>query len=314
MAEMLTPYLSVVVPCFNEEAVLTELYRRLNETCVPYADRGYEIVLVDDGSRDATWATIEGLHAQDPRVRGLRFSRNFGHGMALTAGLDACRGERIFIIDADLQDPPELLPDMMMRMDAGADVVYGQRVKREGEGWFKVVSARLFYRLLDSLSDLPIPRDTGDFRLMNRKVLNALRAMPETARYVRGMVAWVGFNQVPLPYERKSRFAGQTHYTLEKMLRLALDALTGFSNRPLRLAFYFALLMLLFSFIVFLIVVWAYIEHNTVRGWASLALLFTGSQALQWFMIGLLGEYVGRIYQESKQRPKYIVASRTEET
>ena len=313
MAGMSTPYLSVVVPCFNEEAVLDELYRRLTEACAPYVDRDYEIVLVDDGSRDATWANIQALHARDPRIHGLRFSRNFGHGMALTAGLDACKGERIFIIDADLQDPPELLPEMMARMDAGADVVYGQRVKREGESWFKVVSARLFYRLLDSLSDLPIPRDTGDFRLMNSKVLGALRAMPETARYVRGMVAWVGFNQVPLPYERKGRFAGQTHYTFEKMMRLALDALTGFSNRPLRLAFYFALLMLLFSVIVFFIVVWAYIEHNTVRGWASLALLFTGSQALQWFMMGLLGEYVGRIYQESKQRPKYIVASSTDE-
>ena len=247
-------------------------------------------------------------------VRGVRFSRNFGHGMALTAGLDACRGERIFIIDADLQDPPELLPEMMARMDAGADVVYGQRSKREGETWFKIVTARLYYRLLDSLSDLAIPRDTGDFRLINRKVLEALRAMPETARYVRGMVAWVGFNQVPLPYERKGRFAGQTHYTLEKMIRLALDGMTGFSIRPLRLAFYFALLMLLVSGIVALLIIWDYIEHRTVRGWASLALLFTGAQAVQWFMMGLLGEYVGRIYQESKQRPKYIVADRTAET
>ena len=305
---MAEPFLSVVVPCFNEQEVVDELYRRLSAVCETYAGRGYELVLVDDGSQDATWEKITALNRQDGRVRGLRFSRNFGHGKALTAGLDAARGERIFIIDADLQDPPELLHDMMARMDGGADVVYGQRNKREGETWFKLVTARLFYRLLDGLSDLPIPRNTGDFRLINRRVLMALKSMPETARYIRGMVAWVGFRQEPLPYDRKGRFAGKTHYTLEKMLRLALDALTGFSNRPLRLAFYFGLLMLFGSMAFAVYVVWAYIEHDTVRGWASLALLFTASQAVQWFILGLIGEYLSRVFEESKQRPKYIIA------
>ena len=304
-------FLSVVVPCYNEEAVIEELYNRLSAVCAPYAESGYEILLIDDGSHDTTWQKIEALHKSDTHVSGIRFSRNFGHGMALTAGLDASRGKRIFIIDADLQDPPELLDDMMMKMNDGADVVYGQRIRREGESWFKRNTARYYYRLIDYLSDINLPKDTGDFRLINRRVLNALQSMPESARYVRGMVAWVGFKQVPIPYERKGRFAGATHYTLEKMIKLALDGLTGFSNRPLRMAFYLSLLMLMLSFLFFLYVMWSYIEHDTVRGWASLALLFTGSQALQWFMMGLLGEYIGRIYQESKQRPKYIIADQT---
>ncbi len=245
-----------------------------------------------------------------PKMRtfpGLCFSRNFGHGMALTAGLEACRGERVLIIDADLQDPPELLAGMMRAMDEGADVVYGRRIKRQGESWFKRMTAYVFYGLLSHLSDVAIPRDTGDFRLINRKVVQALNNMPETARYIRGMVAWVGFRQVPIDYVRDERFAGTTHYTLEKMLKLALDAITGFSDRPLRLAFYLGLLMILCSLFLLAYVLISYFHQDTVRGWASTAFIFVVCQAVQFFLLGLIGEYIGRTYQESKRRPKYIM-------
>ena len=219
-----SPYLSIVVPCYYEEESLPELYRRLSEVCAPYAAQGYEIVLVNDGSKDNTWPIICGFHAADPRVVGVSLSRNFGHSMALAAGLDVCRGDRVMIIDADLQDPPELLPEMLAVMDTEqADVVYGKRLRREGETWFKRISASIFYRLVNQISDVPMPKDTGDFRLVTRRVVEALKAMPESARYTRGMVAWIGFKQVALKYERKARFAGATHYTLDKMLRLALD-------------------------------------------------------------------------------------------
>ncbi len=303
------PYLSIVVPCYYEEESLPELYRRLTEVCAPYAEMGYEIVLVNDGSKDNTWEVITSLHAADSHVIGLSLSRNFGHSMALTAGLDFCRGERVMIIDADLQDPPELLPEMMQVMDAQqADVVYGKRLRREGETWFKRVSASIFYRMMNQISDVPMPKDTGDFRLVNRRVIEALKSMPETARYTRGMVAWIGFKQIPLKYERKARFAGTTHYTFDKMLRLALDGITSFSTRPLRLGFYLGFFMLIASMGMIGYIAYSYIMHDTVRGWTSLALIILMSQAVQWILLGLIGEYVGRIYQESKNRPKYFIA------
>lgn len=308
-----SPLLSVVVPCYNEQESLPELYRRLTEVCSPYAAQGYEIILVNDGSRDGTWPLIQGLHAHDPRVVGLCFSRNFGHSMALSAGLDAARGQRVMIIDADLQDPPELLHSMMQHMDNGADVVYGKRRIREGETWFKRTTASLFYQLINRISDVPMPRDTGDFRLINRKVVEVLRSMPEATRYIRGMIAWVGFNQIALEYDRKERFAGTTHYTLEKMLRLALDAITGFTERPLRISFYLGFVMLLINVALLTYVAVAYITHNTVRGWASIAAIISGTQALQWFMLGLMGEYIGRIYREVKNRPLYVISATTDQ-
>ncbi len=301
------PFLSIVVPCYNEEAVMSELYRRLSAACEPFADAGYEIIFVNDGSVDSTWLQIRAMGLKDSHVRGVCLSRNFGHSMAVTAGLDASKGERVMIIDADLQDPPELLPEMMRLMDEGADVVYGKRLSREAESAFKRISAAVFYRLLTKVSEFPIPQDTGDFRLMKRRVVEEICAMPEYARYIRGMVAWVGFTQVPLPYERKPRYAGNPHYTLHKMLNLALDAFTGFSVHPVRLAFYFGLLMLCGSFGLLLYIGISYAEDNTVRGWASLAFIIVISQAFQWMLLGLIGEYVGRIYQESKRRPHYIV-------
>jgi len=307
---IIPPHLSVVIPCYNEEASLHELYRRISEACAPYAVKGVEIIMVNDGSTDRSWAIIEALHAQDARVVGLCFARNFGHAMALTAGLEACRGERILIIDADLQDPPELLLGMMEKMDAGADVVYGKRISRSGETWFKRATASVFYKMLDHLSDIPIPRDTGDFRLMTRKVVDAVNVMPETARYIRGMVAWVGFRQVPIEYARDERFAGTTKYTLEKLLRLALDAITGFSDRPLRLAFYLGFSMMMLGAVILMYILISYVEHNTVRGWASMAFIFVIFQSMQFFLLGLIGEYIGRTYQETKRRPKYIMLTR----
>ncbi|MBY0406887.1 MAG: glycosyltransferase family 2 protein [Rickettsiales bacterium] len=300
-------FLSVVVPCFNEEAVLPELYRRLSAVCAGLA-QPYEIILVDDGSEDASWDLISGYAASDKAVKGIHFSRNFGHSMAVTAGLKASNGAHVLILDADLQDPPELLSEMLALMDsAQADVVYGQRLAREAEGWGKRLTASLFYRLLNRISEFPIPRDTGDFRLMKRSVVREVCAMPEYARYIRGMVAWVGFRQVPLPYERKRRFAGNPHYTLGKMVNLAMDAITGFSVHPVRLAFYMGLFMLAASFGLFVYVMVSYLEEETVRGWASLAFILVFSQAFQWMMLGLMGEYIGRIYLESKRRPHYIV-------
>ena len=286
---------------------MSELYKRLSAACDAFSMQGYEIILVNDGSTDETWHHIRALAQQDTHIRGLCLSRNFGHSMALSAGLDAAKGERVLIIDADLQDPPELLPEMMRLMDEGADVVYGKRIMREAESLFKKASANLFYRLLNKVSEFPIPQDTGDFRLMKRRVVEEICAMPEYARYIRGMVAWVGFTQVALPYERKPRFAGNPHYTLNKMISLALDALTGFSVHPVRLAFYFGLLMLCGSVGLLLYIGISYAQDNTVRGWASLAFIIVISQAFQWMVLGLIGEYVGRIYQESKRRPHYIV-------
>jgi len=240
-----TLLLSVVVPAFNEQEVLHAACERLLAACQPYFAHGVEIIVVDDGSRDATWPIVLELAKRVPQIVGVRLSRNFGHQLALTAGLEVCRGERILMIDADLQDPPELLPEMMALIDQGADVVYGRRVKRQGETAFKRYSASLFYRILNRLTDVDIPQEVGDFRLVTRQVLNALRALPEQHRFVRGMVAWLGFKQMPLRYVRQERFAGTTKYPLRKMLKLAVDAITGFSVVPLRASLWLAGLGLL---------------------------------------------------------------------
>lgn len=305
------PYLSVIVPCYNEQGGLRELHRRLSAICAQYMDKGYEIILVDDGSRDETWQAISDLHAADPHIVGISLSRNFGQGLALTAGLDACRGERVLIIDADLQDPPELLPGMMQKMDEGADVVYGKRSSRMGETWFKRVSAHMFYRLLHKVSKVPIPEDTGDFRLINRKVVDTLKQMSEPSPYMRGMVAWIGFRQVPLEYERKERFTGETHYTLKKMAALALDAMTSFSSEPLRLSLYLGVGMFVVAGGILLSIILSVISGADVGGTRILAFLMFFMQGLQFIAMGLVGEYIGRIYHDGKRRPRYIVGQTT---
>ena len=306
---MAPPRLSVVVPLYNEQDGIAELHRRVTATCAALGLAAYEFIMVNDGSSDDTLAAAQQLAMDDPRLVIIDLSRNFGHQAALTAGLEFCRGERIFVIDADLQDPPELLGAMMAKMDEGYDVVFGQRTSREGESWFKLTTAHLFYRLLRRLSDTAIPENAGDFRLMNRRALDHLNAMPERLRFIRGMVSWVGLRQFAFPYERQARFAGSTHYPFRKMLRLALDAITSFSVAPLRLASTFGLAFGLLGIVLLLYTLFAWLSGATVPGWTSLAgmVLIVGS--VQMLMLGLFGEYLGRIFIEVKGRPLYIVRS-----
>jgi dolichol-phosphate mannosyltransferase len=301
--------LSIVVPCYNEEACLRELYDRLTKAAVAAVGEGYEIVLVNDGSRDATWRIMRALAEEDPRLVAINLSRNHGHQLALTAGLDLCAGDRILIIDADLQDPPELLGAMLERMDAeGADVVYAVRKARAGETAFKRGTAKLFYRLLSKLAEIEIPLDTGDFRLMSRRALDALLSLPEQARFIRGMVAWVGFRQVPIAYDRAERLAGQTNYPLGRMIRLALDAVTGFSTAPLRLASHIGLWLVAASILLFIYIGIGFFTGSAIQGWTSLMLVVVVLGAVQMFVLGMIGEYLGRLYIEAKRRPLYIVS------
>lgn len=301
--------LSVVIPCYNEEACLPELHRRVSAAARGCFGDDHEIVLINDGSRDRTWPIMQDLAASDPHLVCLNLARNHGHQLALTAGLDLCRGTRILVIDADLQDPPELLPDMLAMMDRdGADVVYGLRTSRDGESLAKKVTAGLFYRILDRLTDISIPLDTGDFRLMSRRALDVLMAMPEQARFVRGMVAWIGYKQVPFPYARAQRLAGETHYPFTKMLSLAFDAITGFSTAPLRFASHAGLWLIALLALVAVYILFQWLNGRTIEGWTSLALLVIGLGAAQMFVLGVIGEYLGRVYVEAKRRPLYIVA------
>lgn len=302
-----SPRLSVVIPCFNEEAVLPETHRRVHAACRRAVDADFEIVFVDDGSKDRTWPILAALTESDPHVVAVALSRNFGHQLALSAGLSLARGDRVAMIDADLQDPPELFVEMMALMDAGADVVYGQRVQREGETAFKTRSARLFYRLLGRLTDIEIPENVGDFRLVNRRVLDALLGMPEQHRFVRGLVAWLGFRQEPLPYVRQARVAGETKYPLRKMLRLATDAITGFSVRPLHLSMLFSLTSFAVAVGIALYALVAWLMGDTVRGWASLTVVVALFSGVQLLSLGIIGEYLGRMFIEVKRRPLYIL-------
>lgn len=301
-----SPQLSVVVPCFNEEAVIGQTHQRLTAACAAAAGDDYEIVYVDDGSRDATWSLLEDLAGADGHVVAVSLSRNFGHQLALSGGLSVARGERILMIDADLQDPPELLGEMMRRMDAGADVVYGLRTEREGETAFKKSSARLFYRTLNRLTDLPIPENVGDFRLINRRVLDALLAMPEQHRFVRGLIAWLGFRQEALPYVRHARAAGETKYPLRRMLKLAADAITGFSVRPLRVSILFAGLSFGVALAILLYALGSWMLGNTARGWTSLIIIVALFSGVQLLCLGIIGEYLGRMFMELKRRPLFV--------
>jgi polyisoprenyl-phosphate glycosyltransferase len=300
--------LSVVAPCYNEAEGLGEFHRRVSASCRTAVGEDYEIVLVNDGSRDDTWAAIWNLATQDPHIYGINLARNFGHQAALSAGLLACAGDRILVIDADLQDPPELLGEMMRLMDGGPDVVYGQRISRADESWFKRTSARLFYRLLDQLVDHKIPLDTGDFRLMSRRVLDVLNAMPEHHRFVRGMVSWIGFPQVALRYERQERFAGTSHYPLAKMIRFAADAITGFSIKPLRMASLLGMAFGLLALVALVFTLVSWMANETIPGWTSLMTVILVLGSAQLLMVGVLGEYVGRLYMESKRRPLFVLS------
>ncbi len=302
-----SPCLSIVVPCFNEEGGIDEFLRRTVLAATAVVGQDFEIVAVDDGSTDTTWDMIAARSRDLPNLVGVRLMRNHGHQIAATAGLSIARGERIMLIDADLQDPPELLLMMMPIMDRGADVVYGQRKNRAGETYFKLLTAAAFYRILTRLTSVPIPKDTGDFRLMSRRVVDILLAMPERDRFIRGMVSWVGGRQVALPYERDARFAGETKYPLRKMIRFALDAITSFSTMPLRVATWvgFFSAMVAAALVAYTLVQW--FAGNTIAGWSSLMATVAGFFSIQFIGMGIMGEYLGRLMQEAKQRPMFMV-------
>lgn len=303
--------ISVVAPCFNEEAVLTEFLLRCIGACEA-TGLTFELILVDDGSSDQTWPMIHAAASRDSRIRGIQLARNFGHQIALSAGLQAARGDRVLSIDSDLQDPPELLPAMLKVMEEkDADVVYGQRDQRIGETAFKRWTAFLFYRLIRSLSSVDIPVDTGDFRLMRRNVVSILNQMPEQQRFVRGMVAWTGGRQLPLHYNRDPRYAGTSKYPIGKMILFAADAVVGFSRRPLAIATYVGLVVGILSLGlgIWSVVSWS-LDLN-VPGWTSLVAAIGLLFAFQMMFLGLLGEYVGRLSETAKGRPLFVVARNT---
>jgi len=298
---------SIVVPVYNEELVVEESYRRL-KTVMDQTGESYELIFVNDGSRDKTEELVSGLCDEDSNVRLLSFSRNFGHQTAITAGMDAASGQAIVVIDADLQDPPEVILEMIDKWKEGYDVVYGQRISREGETAFKKVTAKAFYRIMKGLTSVDIPVDTGDFRLIDRKVCAVLSSLTEKNRYVRGLVSWVGFRQTAVLFHRKERFAGETKYPLKKMLKFALDGITTFSYKPLKISTYVGFLVSLLSFLYLLVVLCLRIfTDQTVAGWASalsVSLIFNGVILM---MLGIIGEYIGRIYDETKNRPLYVI-------
>lgn len=298
---------SVIVPVYNEEDVVTEAYRRITSVMKSMGEK-YELVFVNDGSRDSTAQLISGFVEADANVRLINFSRNFGHMAALTAGMEYASGDAVVIIDADLQDPPEVLPQMAALWKQGYDVVYGKRKERKGESVFKKCSAKMFYRLLNKLSPIDLTVDTGEFRLIDRKVCDAVNALPEKSRYIRGLVNWVGFKQTAYEYVRVERFAGATKYPLRKMLSFAMDAVTAFSYKPLKIATTLGFLISLASFSYLLVVLWqGFFTDTTVDGWASTVTLVLFTQGIVLMILGLIGEYIGRIYEEIKGRPAYIV-------
>jgi glycosyltransferase involved in cell wall biosynthesis len=305
------PELSVVIPVYNEEINILPMYERLLAVLDGQVS-GLEILYVDDGSSDSSWEKISELAARDPRVRGLRFARNFGHQAALTAGVDAARGTGVVIIDGDLQDPPEVIPQMVDRWREGSEVVYGQREEREGETWFKLATAKIFYRLLRGITPVEIPVDTGDFRLMGPRAVEAFRAMPERNRFIRGLVSWIGFRQSAVMYKRQAREAGETKFPVRKMLRFALDGITSFSFFPLRLATWTGFAVSVFAFLYIVVVLVLKATGINWPGYTSLmaSILFLGG--VQLLMIGIMGEYLARIFDEVKRRPLYLVGEHTD--
>ncbi|MCS7083288.1 MAG: glycosyltransferase family 2 protein [Bacteroidetes bacterium] len=302
---MSSPDLSIVIPIYNEAAVLEELLKRLRAALAPL-DLDWEVLFVDDGSQDGSWAVLERLAAEDSRVRALGLSRNFGHQRAISAGLEWARGRAVVVMDGDLQDPPELIPELLRRWQQGYEVVYAVRTRRR-EPWLMRTAYRIFYRLLSALAEVEIPLDAGDFGLIDRRVLEVMRRMPERSRFVRGLRSWSGFRQIGVPYERAARARGRSKYSWGKLLRLALDGLLAFSSAPLRLATWMGFFVSSISFVGIVLYLYRYFTTPRVPGFTTLiiALLFLGG--IQLITIGIIGEYIGRIYEEVKQRPLYVV-------
>ncbi|MCL1925409.1 MAG: glycosyltransferase family 2 protein [Defluviitaleaceae bacterium] len=299
---------SVVIPAYNEEEVLHACHKQLTEVMKSLGEP-YELIFVDDGSKDKTLQILKEISNEDENIRVISFSRNYGHQIAITAGMDYSKGEAVVVIDADLQDPPALIPKMIEKWKEGFHVVYAKRIKRKGESFFKKVTAKVYYRLLNSLTTIDIPVDTGDFRLIDRQIADILKNdIREKNRYIRGLVAWIGFNQTFIEYERDERLAGETKYPLKKMIKFAIDGLTSFSYKPLKIA---TKIGFIFSFAAFIHLCYVVIEalffYRTNPGWASLMSVILFSQGIILIILGILGEYMGRIFKEAKDRPIYLV-------
>ncbi len=300
--------LSIIIPCFNEEEVISETFKRILKIASEIKYLDIEIIFIDDGSKDLTPVLLQNFVNKENFVKAIFLSRNFGHQIAVTAGLDASKGDAVVIIDADLQDPPEVIHEMILEWEKGYDVVYGKRIDRKGESIFKKLTAKMFYRVLNMLSDVYIPLDTGDFRLISKNVVQNLKQMPEKDRFLRGMISWVGFKQTAIKYHRDKRFAGVSKYPLRKMLKFASDGILSFSTKPLQISIGLGMVSSFLSLLVICYALFLRIFTNIwVEGWTALmiAVLFIGG--IQLLCIGILGNYIGRIYDESKNRPLYLV-------
>ncbi len=301
--------ISVVIPMYYEEEVAQECYERMSEVLSNISNYDYELILVNDGSQDNTLPILEQIAAKDNKVKVLSFARNFGHQCAVTAGLKEVTGDVVVIIDADLQDPPELIPEMLKKWEEGNEVVYGKRKTREGESKFKLMTAKMFYKTLNALSDVDIPQDTGDFRLVDRKIVDQMNQLPEHNKFLRGLWSWLGYKQYAFEYERKERFAGKTKYPLKKMLKLASDGIISFSTKPLKLVGVLGFISILLSFVVLVYSILAFIFKfgDLTSGWTSIMVAITFFAGVQLLSLWIMSEYIGRIYDETKQRPQYII-------
>lgn len=300
---------SLVIPMYYEEEVAEECYNRVTKVLSTLQDYTYEIVFINDGSKDKTLEILEGIAKKDTNVKIISFARNFGHQCAVTAGLQFVTGDAIVIIDADLQDPPELIPDMLKLWENGNEVIYGKRKTRDGESKFKLLTAKMFYQTLNALSDVDIPKDTGDFRLVDKKVVDVINSLPEHNKFLRGLFSWVGFKQTPFEYERKERFAGKTKYPLKKMLKLASDGIISFSTKPLKIVGGLGILSMVISLLILIYAILSFIFHwhNLTAGWTSLMVTMTFLSGIILISLWMIGEYIARIYDEVKQRPQYII-------
>lgn len=300
---------SLVIPMYYEEEVAEECYNRVTKVLSSLSNYEYEIVFINDGSKDKTLEILENIAQNDSHIKVISFARNFGHQCAVTAGLQYVTGDAIVIIDADLQDPPELIPDMLKMWEDGNEVIYGKRKTREGESKFKLLTAKMFYQTLNALSDVEIPKDTGDFRLVDKKVVDVINTLPEHNKFLRGLFSWVGFKQTPFEYERKERFAGKTKYPLKKMLKLASDGIISFSTKPLKIVGGLGIASVVISILILLYAILSFIFHwnNLTAGWTSLMITMTFLSGIILISLWMIGEYIARIYDEVKGRPQYII-------
>ena len=298
---------SIIVPVYNEEKVINEAFKRI-KSVMDTVSAEYEMIFIDDGSKDTTKSILKNLTKENKKAKAIFLSRNFGHQAAISAGLDYCSGQAVVIIDADMQDPPEIIPEMIKKWKEGYDVVYGKRISRKGENSLKKITAKLFYILLNMLTKENIPEDVGDFKLIDRKVANALKKIHEKNRYLRGIISWLGFKQGEMEYERKERYAGETKYTTSKMIKLSMDAITSFSYAPLKIATYIGFFISGISFLYLIVVIYQKVFTNTtIKGWASITAVNLFFNGIVLVILGIFGEYIGRIYDEANNRPIYIV-------